>query len=55
MAIPSIVEQQNVCKYAFFMAKWKHNIYKKFVRELQMKENQIKKDNFSQKAPSAES
>ena len=44
MSLPTLAEQQNVCKYAFYMAKWKTNIYKKFVRELQMKENSLKQD-----------
>ena len=29
-------------KNAFFMAKWKHEIYKKFVRELFAKSRQLK-------------
>ena len=38
----SVVEQQNVCKYAFFMAKWKHKIYKKFVRDLHSKDHLLR-------------
>lgn len=38
------IEQQNVHKYAFFMAKWKFKIYQKFVRELQQRDQVLKMD-----------
>ena len=38
LSLAEALEQQtSACKYAFYMARWKHKIYKRFVKDLSLR------------------
>ena len=38
----AMMDNQSVCKYALFMARWKYKIYKRFVNRINQKQRQLK-------------